>query len=73
MKLNIITEQDSWIFRRMAEEIIRNCGGTIDIEPDPTADVNFFINYGFYEPVDTKTAAWFTHPDPLLKPSQSVY
>lgn len=66
MTINIVTENDKWVFNRMANEILKVVDGKISQSPDPKADINYFINYGYYVPVNTLTAAWFTHPDPNL-------
>lgn len=65
MKVNILTDTRSWILRRMSEEVLKHpdINGQISKQPDPNADINFFVNYYLYKPVGTKTVAYFTHHD----------
>lgn len=51
----------------MADEAMRLVRGTISTTPDPTADINYFMNYALVEPVDTTIGAYFTHQEkPLM-------
>ena len=64
MKLNIVTEKESqrWSLLYDAENLAEwTPGAVVADKPDPDADVNMFINYALYEPVDTVTTAMFTH------------
>jgi len=64
MKLNIVTETEKqrWSLRYDAENLAEWMPSAVITEkPDPEADVNMFINYALYEPVDTVTTAMFTH------------
>jgi hypothetical protein len=65
MKVNVVTDNRSWILKRMADESINHpeIEGTVGSKVDPTADINYFVNYNLYEPVGTKTVASFTHHD----------
>jgi len=78
MDLNIVTETENqcWSLRRDAENLATYTkGAVINTVPDPNADINMFINYALYEPVDTITTAMFTHQefeDPLKSRFDSV-
>ena len=64
MKLHIVTETEAqrWSLRMDAENLARETpGAVVNTVPDPGADVNMFINYALYQPVDTVTTAMFTH------------
>jgi len=64
VKLNIVTEKESqrWSLLYDAENLVEWMPGAVVADkPDPTADVNMFVNYALYEPVDTVTTAMFTH------------
>jgi len=47
----------------MAREAMQFVHGDISTSPDPTADINYFMNYALVEPVDTKMGAYFTHQE----------
>jgi len=66
MYVNIVTEKDNWIFNRMAKEILSNCDGRLSNFIDPSADINYFMNYGYFSPVDTLKVAFYTHFDSNL-------
>lgn len=64
MRLNIVTETEAqrWSLRYDADNLAAWTPGAVVSEtPDPEADVNMFVNYALYEPVDTITTAMFTH------------
>jgi len=64
MRTNIVTETEAqrWSLRYDAENLAANIpGAVVATMPDPDADVNLFVNYALYEPVDTATTAMFTH------------
>jgi len=64
MKTNIVTETEAqrWSLRYDAENLAAHIpGAVVATKPDPAADVNLFVNYALYEPVDTITSALFTH------------
>lgn len=64
MKINLVTEteQQRWALRPRAEALARYLpGAVVTCKADPDADVNIFINYALFTPVDTITIGWFTH------------
>jgi len=64
MRTNIVTETEAqrWSLRYDAENLAAHIpGAVVATKPDPTADVNMFVNYALYEPVETVTTAMFTH------------
>ena len=64
MKLNIVTETEAqrWSLRRDAENLAAwTPGAVVATQPDPDADVNMFVNYALYRPVNTVATAMFTH------------
>lgn len=64
MKIQIITETEgqSWILRPWSEALAKELPNTqIGTAINKSADVNFFINYALYQPVDSITLAMFTH------------
>jgi len=64
VKLNIVTEKESqrWSLLYDAENLAEWIPGAVVAgKPDPAADVNMFVNYALYEPVDTIMTAMFTH------------
>lgn len=66
MKLNIVTETEGqrWVLRYIAEDLMAHIPGAIvATRPNPTTDVNMFVNYALYEPVGTITSALFTHQE----------
>lgn len=66
MKVHIITK-DSWILRRIAEEVAKYTNATISERPNKRADINYFVNYALFEPVDSITVGYFTHIEPNTK------
>ena len=66
MKVNVVAPlYEEWIltkFARVLKEFYPK-EITLNNHADASADINYFINYALYEPVATKTAAWFTHPE----------
>ena len=66
MKLHFVTETESqrWILRPLAERLAEEIpGATVGIEVDSAATANIFFNYALFQPVNTITAAWFTHQE----------
>jgi len=64
MKLNIVTEtkQQRWVLRNVADDLARVIpGAVVSTKVNPEADVNMFVNYALYEPVNTMVTALFTH------------
>jgi hypothetical protein len=64
MNLNIVTEREDqcWSLRRDAENLAAHTpGAVVSDQPDAGADINMFVNYALWEPVDTITTAMFTH------------
>jgi len=64
MRLNIVTETEAqrWSLRMDAENLARETpGAVVGTSPDPRADINMFINYALYQPVNTIATAMFTH------------
>ena len=59
-KINILTERDSWICRRSAEEL-KPLGWTIN-EPEGQADVDYYLPYTLWQaPGHNLQVAYFTH------------
>lgn len=64
MDINIVLDERGLIVPRMAGWLAEGNGWRVSDKPDDSADVNYFMPYlkaAESEPVDTKTAAWFTH------------
>ena len=64
MQIHIVTEKKSqrWILRPWSEALARELPNvSIGTNIDPSAEVNIFINYALYKPVQGITAAVFTH------------
>lgn len=63
MKVNVISDNRSWILKRMATESINHpdIEGVVSRKVDPTADINYFVNYALFKPVATPVACYFTH------------
>jgi len=61
MKVNVVHHADAHIIPRMAKWLADYHGWSEGVDPDPSADVNFFLPYTAFRDVETKTAAWFTH------------
>lgn len=62
--VHIVTEPErlSWILRPLSEALADALpDASIGEAPDPSADVNFYNNYGVYKPAPTITMALFTH------------
>lgn len=69
MKVNVVTQDTSWILKRIAEESIKYLDdATITDTFDLKADINFFVNYAMVNQrvigLDTINVAYFTHKDP---------
>ena len=68
MKINIVTEPaPGWILRMLSENWCKrlpNCSIT-DMRPDPTADINFYVNWAIFKPeLKTKVdVGYFTHKE----------
>lgn len=61
MRVHIVRPLDGWVLQRMAESF-ELPDRTLGTEPDPTATINFFVNYYLYtEPTGTFDVAFFTH------------
>ena len=70
MKIDIITEpkERAWILYKissMLKKYITDFDIRIldKVDKDTEADITYFINYALYEPVNTKTMTWHTHPE----------
>lgn len=64
VKLHIVTETEAqrWSLRMDAENLARETpGAVVGTAPDPGADVNMFVNYALWQPIETITTAMFTH------------
>lgn len=68
MRVNVVSDNRSWILKRMAKESINHPGieGKLSSRIDPDADINYFVNYNLYVPCPTKTVASFTHPNEVF-------
>jgi hypothetical protein len=66
MRLSIITEKKGWILHRKAEEIANKIPGTKINRGAKSAQIVYFINYGYFSPQKqgTITVANFTHFNP---------
>ncbi|PLX79996.1 MAG: hypothetical protein C0616_09430 [Desulfuromonas sp.] len=66
MKLSILTEKKGWILHRKAEEIAQRVPGARINRGVKSAQIVYFINYGYYRQVgkETITIANFTHFNP---------
>lgn len=66
-KVKIVTEKHGWILHRMASEIKSKLKDVSINEDIDNADINYFINYGYFNKQDSAvTIANFTHYDPNL-------
>lgn len=65
MKVNVVSDNRSWILKRMARESIQHpdIDGHVGSKVDPTADINYFVNYAMLKKVPTKIICSFTHHD----------
>lgn len=62
MFVNVVTEEGSWILKRIAEESIKYCPESkISNHIDTKYQINYFVNYALYKPSKTKSVAYFTH------------
>lgn len=62
MKVNVVTEKGSWILKRIAEESVKLISkGYVVREPDPSADINYYVNYALFQDVPTIKVSYFTH------------
>lgn len=71
MRVHVVRPTDGWALQRLAESIDLP-GGSVGAVPDPTADVNFYVNYYLWEgPSRSCDVALFTHrhgdDDPELR------
>lgn len=66
MRIEIKTPGDGWILQRFAEWIQRYSRNEVTLtrQPSGRADVTYFCHYNEFEPVNTTTAALFTHLEP---------
>ncbi|MDA8217256.1 MAG: glycosyltransferase, partial [Dehalococcoidales bacterium] len=62
-RVHIVIADDGWILERCAREIAdRLANVTVSSTPDPSADVNYYVNYSAYRgPQPTIEVAFFTH------------
>ena len=69
MKVHVVTDNRSWILKRMSIEAVAHPDiiGTVGRKVDPSADINYFVNYGLIQPVNTKVVSYFTHHDPKFE------
>ena len=64
MKINIVLWKDAHILPRMSGWLAEHNGWTISDDPDPNADVNYFMPYLMWDlkiHPNTLTSGWFTH------------
>jgi len=59
--VHVKRQPDGWILTRIAQELGARLGYSVSKEANPNAEVNYFVNYHRYEPVDGLSAAFFTH------------
>jgi glycosyltransferase involved in cell wall biosynthesis len=76
MRINIVTTDERWVLRNIAENYAKylpNC--TISyFEPDPDAEVNFYICYGLWKgKTSTKDVVYFTHRELQNKGLQDLF
>jgi glycosyltransferase involved in cell wall biosynthesis len=61
MRAHIVRPTDGWSLQRLAESITLP-GGSIGPAPDPTADVNLYVNYYLWSgPSGSRDVGFFTH------------
>ncbi len=66
-KINIVTEPaPGWVLRRISEAFAEEMEGaaSVSTEPDPTADVNFYVNYALFKEPTNCDVGFFTHREP---------
>lgn len=64
MKVHIVLWQDNHIVPRMTQWLVERNGWTVGENPDPKADVNYYMPYlqwNYDNDPGTLSAAWFTH------------
>lgn len=62
MNVHIVCEVGgTHVLQRMARALADETGWSLSTTPDPAADVNYFLPYLSWQPVGTRTAAYFTH------------
>jgi hypothetical protein len=80
MKVHIVTDriESDRILPRLAKYLAVGNGWSISEEPDITADINYFNNYGTWAQKcrgwhGTKTAAYFSHLDTQAKAKETLW
>lgn len=66
-KINIVTEPaPGWVLRRISEAYAEELEGAavVSTEPDPAADVNFYVNYALFQGRTRCDVGFFTHREP---------
>jgi glycosyltransferase involved in cell wall biosynthesis len=61
VKINIVTVEESWALRNIAENYARALNAQISLEADMSADINFYIHYRLFKKKTNIDIGYFTH------------
>lgn len=62
MKINLVTTDTGWVLRNLADNYAKHLpNAKVSVEPDLTADINFYFNYVLFDHKTTIDVGYFTH------------